>query len=142
MDRQSALDLICQKEEKLCVIATVASNGLPECAVVGYAAREDGTIVINTNRHTRKIANLRENNRVAIVIGWSFGDQNVQYEGVAEIVERDNPRFSSLEDFFFTTNPSARKFKSPDTVFIHIKPTWIKVIDLRDEPRTEEFIIA
>lgn len=141
MDKQAIFDIIRQKEEKLCAIATVSKSHAPECAVVGYAAKADGTIVINTNKHTRKIANLRDNNRVALVIGWNFGDRNVQYEGTASIIEREHPEYAALEAFFFTTNPRAQKFESPDTILIKITPTWVKVIDLTGDPKTEEFAI-
>lgn len=142
MDKQAIFDFIRQKEEKLCVLATTSKDNTPECAVVGYAAKDDGTIIINTNRHTRKIANLRENNTVAIAIGWSFADRNVQYEGIATIIERDQADFAALEHFFFTANPRARKFESPDTIFIQIKPTWVKMLDLTGDPKTEEFSLT
>lgn len=142
MDKQAVFDFIRQKEEKLCVLATVAKDNTPECAVVGYAAKEDGTIVINTNRNTRKVANLKGNNTIAIVIGWNFAERNVQYEGTATIIDRDHDECASLEEFFFTTNPKARKFESPDTIFIRIKPTWVKMIDLTGDPKTEEFVVT
>jgi len=134
MGKQDIFDFLIQKKEKLCVLATVGGDNAPECAVVGYAAKEDGTICINTNTHTRKASNLRKNQHVALAIGWNFNDRNVQYEGKAEIVEREDPDFSEWEEFFFGVNPSAEIFKSPDTVFIKITPTWVRMTDLTKTP--------
>lgn len=142
MNQQAIFEAIRQKEEKLCVLATATKDNRPECAVVGYAAKEDGTIIINTNRHTRKVGNIRQNNSVALAVGWNFGYRNFQYEGKAEIIEKDNPDFRSLEEFFFGQNPNAKKFQSPDTIFICIKPTWVRMLDLTVDPVvTKEFSI-
>ena len=131
------------KEEKLGVLATADKDGTPECAVVGYAAKDDGTIILNTNKNTRKVKNIKENNKVAVVIGWSFHDKNVQYEGTAEIIDRDHPEFTACEEFFFTTNPSAVKFKSPDTIHIRITPTFVKMLDLTvTPPQNAEFFLG
>jgi general stress protein 26 len=142
MGKQAIFDFITHKEEKLCVLATATRLGIPECAVVGFAAKDDGVILINTNKNSRKIANIRENSKVALAIGWNFDERNFQYEGMAEVIERDNPAFADCEQFFFTANPGAEKFKSPDTIFIRVTPTWVRMIDLtQSPPATEELAI-
>ena len=140
MTQADIFTFLKEKEEKLGVLATANNTGVPECAVVGYAAKDDGTIILNTNKNTRKVKNIKENNKVALVIGWSFHDKNVQYEGMAEIIERGHPDFSDCESFFFSANPKAAKFKSPDTIHIRIAPTWVKMLDLTvTPPQNAEF---
>lgn len=134
---QNILEDLKSKEVKLCVLATSSKDCQPEAGVMGYAVKDDLTIVLSTKKSAKKLRNISENNNVALVFGWDFGTLNIQYEGTARIVPTGTEH-QELESFFFSQNPAAAKFKSSDTVFIEIKPVWIRTTDPRNHPPTVE----
>ncbi len=125
------------KEVKLCVFATASKDGKPASAVLGYAIKEDLTILLSTQKTTKKYANIVENPRVALNFGWSFSEINIQYEGECSILD-SGEEHEQLEAFFFQQNPHAEKFKNPNLVILKIRPTWIRLNDLTVTPPNEE----
>ena len=74
----------------LAVQASVSPSNSPQAAVVGFIVTDEFEVFFDTLESTRKAFNLRENSRVAFVIGGLApgGERTVQYEGLAaEIVE-------------------------------------------------------
>jgi hypothetical protein len=69
------------RQHRLAVEATVAPDGAPQAAVVGFAVSAELEIVFDTLDSTRKLRNLRADARVALVVGW---DQEItaQIEGL------------------------------------------------------------
>ncbi|MDP3941133.1 MAG: hypothetical protein Q8Q49_02360, partial [bacterium] len=66
-------------------------------------------------------------------------EKNIQIDGTATLFEDiSSVDFQQLDEFFFTQNPDARKFKTDDSVFIVMKPTWYRLLDLTVLPPTEE----
>jgi len=55
---------------RLAVQATVAPDGAPQAAVVGFAVSDELEIVFDTLDTARKYHNLRADPRIALVIGW------------------------------------------------------------------------
>ncbi len=122
---------------KLCVLSTINTEGKPESAVMGFCIKDDLTVILSTNLHTRKYQNLKNHPNVSLVFGWNFDQKNVQYEGVAITIENGD-LYTKTEEFFFGQNPEAAKFKGKDTVFIEIKPTWIRLLDITVHPPVHE----
>jgi pyridoxine/pyridoxamine 5'-phosphate oxidase len=135
---ESILSFLKNRFPKLCTIATISQANKPENAVVGYAVTDDLHIIINTNHKTRKWSNIQNNPSIALVFGWGFDELNIQYEGTAEQIELDHPKYHELENFFFTQNPDARKFKSPDTRIVYISPKWIRLMNPTQYPPSVE----
>src|SRR5438105_1709405 len=79
------------RSHELAVVATVATDGSPQAAVVGIAVTDALELVFDTLDTTRKCANLRARPRVAMVIGWD-DEQTLQLEGLA-----DEPTGAELE---------------------------------------------
>lgn len=137
--KDKVLDFLENRQPKLCALATATKDGKPECAVVGYAVRNDLTILISTHPTTRKWQNIKASSHVALVFGWTFIELNVQIEGTAECVERNHEEYAQIDAFFFTQNPDAAAFKTPDTVFIKVKPRWVRTLEPNVmPPKTEE----
>jgi len=121
------------KEAKLCVISTASSDLQPSSAVVAYAVKDDLTVVLSTHPVTQKWKNLKENEKVALVFGFDFAGLNIQYHGKSELIERGDS-YNDYEELFFGQNPEAKKFMTPDTGFIKITPTWMRVTDYSAQP--------
>lgn len=133
MIKEETLSFLKNKNPKLCVIATATTEGKPEAAVMGYAIKDDLTVFLSTHTETRKYQNLAHNSKVSLVIGWDFTEDNVQIDGSARVIEKGDEH-SQIEQFFFNQNPGAKAFKSENTVFIEIKPSWIRFMNRKVEP--------
>ena len=71
------------RSHRLAVQASVSAVGDVQAAVVGFAVSDRFEIVFDSLGSTRKVANLRGNPRIAVVIGWD-DEQTVQIEGIAD----------------------------------------------------------
>ena len=138
--KEAVLKFLKEKPEKFCVLATASKNGKTESAVLAYAIKDDFAILLSTHKESRKTQNILENNQVSLVIGWSFTDPYVQCDGIATIVENNDESYQSDDQFFFSINPHAAQFKTPDTIFIAVKPTWIRFTDFSSSPPKVEEI--
>jgi nitroimidazol reductase NimA-like FMN-containing flavoprotein (pyridoxamine 5'-phosphate oxidase superfamily) len=83
LDRKELLAFL--RRHRLAVQASISATGGPQAAVVGFAVTNQFEIVFDTLDSSRKARNLRQNSRLALVIGGSNdGDERtVQYEGMA-----------------------------------------------------------
>lgn len=132
--KDKILKFLKQKNPKLCVMTTCTSDGKPECAVMGFAVLDDLSLVLSTDKTSRKWKNLQDNPRVALVFGWSFEELNIQYEGTAERLE-SGETFHQAEEIYFSAHPEAVEFKGiPETVFIKITPLWLRLSDYSVTP--------
>lgn len=139
---QKVLEFLKNRNPKLCVLSTASINGKPESAVVGYSIYDSLSIVLSTHKESRKVKNITNNNTIALVFGFSFTENYVQYEGIAKIID-SGEEYAKLDSFFYGQNPDALKFKAPDTVFIEIKPTWIRFMDMsQTPPKIEEVTLS
>src|SRR5262245_11621999 len=78
------------RRHRLAVQASVSASGGPQAAVVGFVVSDAFEFVFDTLSSSRKGANLRRDQRAALVVGWDE-EQTVQVEGVA-----DEPRGAEL----------------------------------------------
>lgn len=122
-----------QRSPKLCSFATASKDGKTELSVMGYAIKENLTIILSTKSSSRKIRNLKENPHASFVVGWDFTEKNIQIDGVATIIETGT-EYREVESFFYEQNQAAAKFKSSETVFIQFIPNWIRVTDTTVSP--------
>ncbi|MEU3920003.1 pyridoxamine 5'-phosphate oxidase family protein [Streptomyces sp. NPDC029004] len=117
---------------KLAVQSTVAPDGAPQAAVVGYAVSDDLEIVFDTVETTRKWLNLRADPRIALVIGWDDAI-TAQIEGVA-----DFPTGAELERIqacYFTAYPDGRdRLSWPGITHVRVRPTWVRYSDFTQDP--------
>ena len=128
--------LAFMRRRRLCVQASVSAAGAPQAAVVGFAVSDDLEVVFDTVGTTRKMVNLRQNSRIALVIGWD-DDQSVQLEGVA-----DEPQGADLERIkrvYFAVHaegPERQTWK--DITYVRVRPIWARYSDFRPGGRIVE----
>lgn len=123
---------------KLCVMATVGENGQPQTAVMAYVVLNDLTILFVTSSVTRKADNLKKNPNLALSFGWDFMQPNIQYEGVAKLIEKGE-EFSDLSRIFFEAHPEIITFRNHDTIIVKVIPKWIRISDYSQiPPKMEE----
>jgi hypothetical protein len=119
------------RQSKYAVVASCSSDGSPQAAVVGIAVSEELEVFFDTLGGSRKIANLRADQRVALVM-W-VGERTVQYEGIA-----DEPRGADLErlrELYFEVFPDGRERVGwPDITYVRARPRWIRSSDFGTDP--------
>lgn len=130
--------LLEEHEPKLAAVATATGNGRPAIAVMGYAVQKDGTIVVSTHQSSHKWKNLQANPEIGLVIGWDFSHPHLQVGGDAKLLTGDEAK--TVEEFFYAANPQAKAFKSPDTGFVVITPTWARITEFQQggPPKVQE----
>ena len=111
------------------VISTIDEKGRPESALIGFTETDQLEIFFGTFNTSRKYKNLQKNKQVALVIGWTDDSITVQYEGLAEEVDKkDVPLCISLLQ---QKIPSSIKFSTlPQQTYFKVTPTWIRYSDL------------
>ncbi|HEY3226665.1 MAG TPA: pyridoxamine 5'-phosphate oxidase family protein [Planctomycetota bacterium] len=133
MNRVELLEFV--RSQTLAVQASVAPSGGPQAAVVAFVVTDDFEILFDALDTARKIPNLRNNPRIALVIGGLIqGDERtVQYEGVA-----DEPRGAQLErlkEIYFARFPEGRDRQTwPGIVYVRVRPRWVRYSDYNRRP--------
>ena len=129
------------RQHRLAVQASVFASGGPQAAVVGFAITDRFEIIFDTLDSARKVPNLRQNPKLALVIGGLLpGDERtVQYEGIAD--EPSGEELERLTKVYYGVFPDGLSRRSwPGLVYVRVRPTWIRYSDYNvDPPEIVEF---
>jgi len=122
--------------ERLGVLTTAAKTGQPQAALMGFAVTPDLEIIFDTVRSSRKYPNLKENPRVARVVGCAT-EVTVQYEGEAE--ELEGATLAKYKPIYFQKFPDgpARENWAGMTYFV-VRPKWVRYCDYNPGSRRIE----
>jgi general stress protein 26 len=125
------------RRHRLCVQASVTVDGAPQAAVVGYAVSDDLEIVFDTLTTTRKLQNLRQDARIALVIGWDE-EQTVQIEGLAD--EPSGAELDRLKKIYFAAYPDGvEREKWKNITYVRVTPKWARYSDFGADGEIVEF---
>jgi general stress protein 26 len=133
VDKEGVLRFL--RAHRLAVQATASPQGAPQAAVVGYAVTERLELIFDTLASTRKARNIRENSRVAFVIGGlrKADERTVQYEGIAdEPCGEELERLKTIYYGVFPDGPS--RLSWPGLIYVRVRPTWIRYSDYNSDP--------
>jgi len=121
------------KQQRVCVLSTMAPDGKPEAAAIEFAETDNFELIFDTFYTYRKYPNLKANPHVAVVIGWD--DATVQYEGIA--TEAEGEEMERLKAIFAKKTPGAAKFFDiPQTRYFKVTPKWLRLRDYSTTPET------
>ena len=70
-------------------LSTIAKDGRPQTAIVGFGQTENLELIFGTPVNTRKAKNITKDPRISSVIGWDM-TSTLQYEGEAHLLEGDD----------------------------------------------------
>ena len=122
--------------ERYGVLTTTTNSGQPEAALVGFAVTPALEIIFDTVRSSRKYPNLKENPRLAFVVGCTT-EITVQYEGEAEELEGEAlAKYKPIYFRKFTDGP-ARESWAGITYFV-VRPKWVRYCDYNPEKQRIE----
>jgi nitroimidazol reductase NimA-like FMN-containing flavoprotein (pyridoxamine 5'-phosphate oxidase superfamily) len=111
------------KENEGCRIAT-CTNDVPHIAPVSYYF-EDGFFYFATDYDTKKYANLKKNNKIAISVDIYLPGQHkaVVVQGSTAFIEK-GPQFKRLYEIFFKKFAWVREdpWKEEEAPFVKITP--------------------
>lgn len=120
--------------QQLAVVATLGPDGAPQAALVGIALTDRFELVFDSIDSSRKIGNLRRDQRVAVAIGGTMQDERtVQLDGVAD--EPDGDEGERIRDAYFRRWPDGRDRVSwPGIAHVRITPRWLRFSDWNAAP--------
>ncbi len=120
------------RRSKLAIEATVAADGAPQAAVVGFAVSDALELVFDTVETTRKFRNLRADPRIALVVGWDEGI-TAQIEGIADVPT--GAEAERIRECYFVAYPDGRdRLAWPGITHVRVRPTWIRYSDFTTVP--------
>jgi general stress protein 26 len=118
-----------------CVLSTVATDGKPESAIVGFSHGKNLELLVGTSHKTRKYANIKQNPNVAVVIGDK--EAEIQYEGVIrELDLAEAEKF--LKRHFEKLIGTEKYLNDPYQRWLAITPMWLRLTTHSDHDRIEE----
>lgn len=113
--------------ERLAVLGTARKDGRPEAALMGFAVTPELEIVFDTVRSSRKYPILKENPRVAWVVGCTT-EMTVQYEG--EAFELEGEELAKYKKIYFAKWPDGPARESwPGITYFVVRPKWVRYCD-------------
>jgi PPOX class probable F420-dependent enzyme len=130
MTRAELVDFL--RRHRLAVQASVAPGGAPQAAVVGFAVSDALEVVFDTVTTSRKYRNLRDDPRIALVIGWD-DEITAQIEGVADFPTGDE--LERVRECYFAAYPDGRdRLAWPHITHVRVRPTWVRYSDFTQDP--------
>lgn len=123
------------RAHRMAVQASVGSRSAPQAAAVGIAVTGAFEVFFDTLGTSRKMANLRANPRVALVIGGLLDgeEKTVQYEGVAD--EPAGGELERLKEVYFASFPDGPERQAwAGITYVRIKPRWLRFSDFTQSP--------
>jgi hypothetical protein len=128
------------RSRSLAVQASVSPVNTPQAAVIGIVVSDTFEVFFDTLESSRKCQNLRENSRIALVVGWEESDgRTAQIEGVAD--EPCGEELERLKPLYFESFPEGVARQSwPGITYVRVRPTWVRFSDFSGpEPRIVEY---
>jgi uncharacterized protein len=95
----TARQLSFLKSRELCRLATASKDARPHVVPVIYAL-DGGDIIIAVDYGTKKLANLKQNLKVALVVDEYRPNKGLMVEGDCEILERGKEYLRLLQILF------------------------------------------
>jgi len=133
MTPRALLDFL--RAHRLAVQATVSPTEAPQAAVVGFAINDQFEIVFDTLASSRKAQNLRQNPKIALVIGGLLTgeERTAQYEGIAD--EPSGAELEPLKQVYYIAYPDGpSRLSWPGLIYVRVRPTWIRYSDYTTDP--------
>jgi general stress protein 26 len=109
------------------VVATVDAGGNPEAALVALAITDEAELVFDSLTTARKVRNIHDHHRVAVVVGWDEG-VSVQVEGVAQVLSGDER--TVYGEVYLSQFPGGRALDDEFSI-VRVVPDWLRYYDAR-----------
>jgi pyridoxine/pyridoxamine 5'-phosphate oxidase len=139
-ERQTLVNYV--RRCRLATVSSLAADGAPQAALVGIAITEALEIIFDTDRTSRKHANLAADPRAAVTVSGP-GEQTLQYEGRAHPVSIHDQNDALYLETYYSAWPDGRdRLSWPNIAYWRITPTWIRYSDFDLGPLILEFALS
>jgi hypothetical protein len=121
---------------KYAVVSTIGTQLVPQSALVGIAVSRDLEVIFDTLDSTRKIANIRGNPNVSLVVGWE-NEQTLQLDGIAD--EPKGAELARLKACYFAAwpdGPEREQWKG--ITYCRVRPQWLRYSSYLEPQMIEE----
>ncbi|MBO3085999.1 GNAT family N-acetyltransferase [Cellulomonas fengjieae] len=134
MDRHELVEYVRARKDG--IVSTIGPDGSPQAAYLGLTATDGGDLVFDSHASARKIANLRRDPRVAVVVGGA-DRTTLQCEGIADVpvgAEREACARAYLDAF-----PRFQASLADDgIVLVRVRLHWARFGDYRPGTSSSE----
>ena len=112
------------KSNEMCRFATASGKGEPHVVPVSYVWDEDHAYIV-TDYGTRKLRNLKENPKAAILVDSGGTRKLLLISGPVEIIEKGE-EYRRLYKLFYSKLDWVKRdpWKEGEAPFIKVKPTF------------------
>lgn len=111
------------------VLSTLGPDGSPQSAYLTLTVTDRGELVLDAREASRKVANLRQDSRVAVVVGGADG-VTLQAEGLADFPAGDE--WQRCADAYQEAFPRfASSLHDPAIVVVRVRIVWARLSDFR-----------
>lgn len=122
------------------VVSTLGPDGGPQAAFLTLAVTGSGELVFDAREGSRKVANLRRDPRVAVVVGGP-GGSTLQVQGVAD--EPSGADRGRCVDAYRSAFPQfAASLADPGIVVVRVLVRWARWGDYRSSPPVVEDLVG
>lgn len=111
------------------VVSTVGTDGAPQAAFLSITATDRGELVFDARPDSRKVANIRRDPRVAVVVGGRDGT-TLQCQGVADLPRGDE--LARCAAAYVRTFPEFAQSLGDGVVVIRVRLDWARYGDYRE----------
>jgi general stress protein 26 len=127
MDRSGLVEYVRAHADG--VLSTLGPDGSPQAAYLAITATDQAELVLDARAVSRKVANLRADPRVAVVVGGRDGT-TLQCEGVADVPSgADRERCAAAYLLAFPQFEAS--LTDPAIVVVRVRLTWARFGDYR-----------
>lgn len=128
MDRAELIEYVGTQRDG--VVSTVGPDGAPQAAFLSIAATDRGELVFDARSDSRKVANIRRDPRVAVVMGGGDGT-TLQGQGIADLPEgRELERCAAA---YVAAFPEFARSLRDGVVVIRVTLNWARYGDYRGD---------
>lgn len=104
-------------DNRLAVIVTISEEtGFPQGAMVYYSVGEGSSIYFGTSKNSKKVRNIKKNDKMAIVIAQEVEPKILQLEGIGKVIDDFYTRGKVSEDILKVANSNSKPFVWPPLV--------------------------
>ncbi|MGI9825052.1 pyridoxamine 5'-phosphate oxidase family protein [Agromyces sp. Marseille-Q5079] len=132
MDRSELIDYVLVHGDA--VVSTLGPDGAPQSAYLSITATDRAELVFNARGGSRKIANLRRDPRIAVVIGGRERS-TLQAEGRAEVLEPGSDEAARCASAYAEAFPwFSTSLTNPEFELVRVGLDWARFGDYREGP--------
>ncbi|MFF2372004.1 pyridoxamine 5'-phosphate oxidase family protein [Agromyces sp. NPDC058110] len=132
MDRPEMIDYVRAHGDA--VVSTLAADGAPQSAYLSITATDRGELVFNARGGSRKIANLRRDGRIAVVVGGA-DKTTLQAQGIAEVLEPGSDEARRAAEAYAAAFPwFGGSLTKPEFELVLVRLDWARFGDYREGP--------